>query len=121
MKSSPLESQEDIFNNNFLSWQKQTKKENTRNREIRCRNYPGKYIAKISTTEGRFQAKVESESKSRAPRRVPGATRRGDTPGGLLGPLELLSGSTWAWNFSNFAKTLKSKILWMFAMFSYRN
>src|SRR3954466_11707038 len=77
MKSSPLESQEDIFNNNFLSWQKQTKKENTRNREIRCRNYPGKYIAKISATEGRFQAKVESESKSRAPRRVPGAARGG--------------------------------------------
>src|SRR4051812_8166846 len=98
MKSSPLESQEDISNNNFLPWQKQTEKENTRNREIRCRNYPGKYIAKISATEGRFQAKVGSEAES-------GVPRRGSCP------LELLSGSTWAWIFPNFAKTLKNKLL----------
>ena len=61
------------------------------------------------------------ESESRAPRRVPGAARRGAAPGGLLGPLELLSGSTRAWNFPNFAKTLKSKLLLKFAMFSYHN
>src|SRR3954462_14668950 len=77
MKSSPLESQEEISNNSFLFWQKQTEKENTRNREIRCWDYPGKYIAKISATEGRFQAKVGSESEFGAPRRVPGAAMRG--------------------------------------------
>src|SRR3954463_14859310 len=104
-----------------FSWQKQTEKENTRNREIRCRDDPGKYIAKISAIEGRFQAKVGSKSESGAPRRVPGAARRGGAPGGLLGPVELLSGSTWAWNFPNFAKTLKSKLLLTFAMFPYRN
>src|SRR4051812_32649636 len=42
-------------------------------------------------------------------------------PRGLLGPLELLFGSTWAWNFPNFAKTLKNKLLLTFAMFPYRN
>src|SRR3954471_21173312 len=47
--------------------------------------------------------------------------QEGGAPGGLLGPLELLSGSTRAWNFSNFAKTLKSKLLLTFAMFSYHN
>src|SRR3954470_4879882 len=119
MKSSPLESQEDISSNSFLPWQKQTEKENTRNREIRCRNYPGKYIAKVSATEGRFQAKVESESESREPRRVGGVARRGAAPGGLLGPLEVFSGSTRAWNFPNFAKTLKNKLLLTFAVFSY--
>src|SRR3954464_13671619 len=76
MISFPLESQEDITNNSFLPWQKQTEKENTRNREIRCWDYPGKYIEKISATEGRFQAKVGSKSESGAPRRVPGAARR---------------------------------------------
>ena len=96
-------------------------RENTRNCEIRCRDDPGKYIAKISATEGRFQAWVESESESRAPRRVPGAARRGAAPGGLLASLELLSVSTRAWNFPNFAETLKSKILLTFVMFSYHN
>ena len=62
-----------------------------------------------------------SEAESEAPRRVPGATRRGAAPGGLLGPLELLSGSTRAWNFPNFAKTLKNKLLLMFAMFPYHD
>src|SRR3954471_16488760 len=47
--------------------------------------------------------------------------QEGGAPGGLLGPLELLSGSTWAWNFPNFAKTLKSKLLLTFTMFPYRN
>src|ERR1041385_5359351 len=45
----------------------------------------------------------------------------GGAPGGLLGPLEFLSGSTRAWNFPNFAKTLKSKLLLTFVMFPYRN
>src|ERR1043165_3515439 len=75
MKSSSLESQEDISNNGFLPWQKHTEKENTRNREIRCRNYPGKYIAKISATEGRFQ----SQSRSRSPGHRGGCLAR---PGG---------------------------------------
>src|SRR3954470_9725217 len=56
-----------------------------------------------------------------APRRVPGATRSGAAPGGLLASLELLSVSTRAWNFPNFAKTLKSKLLLTFAVFSYHN
>src|SRR3954469_3984352 len=86
MKFSPLESQEDIFNNSFLSWQKHTKKENTRNREIRCRDDPGKYIAKNSATEGRFQNKLGSESESEAPRRVPGAARRGARREASWGP-----------------------------------
>src|SRR4051812_32965996 len=44
-------------------------------------------------------------------------------PGGRprLGPLELLSCSTRAWNFPNFAKTLKIKLLLTFTMFPYRN
>src|SRR3954467_15747044 len=86
MKSSPLESQEDIANNRLLPWQKQTEKENTRNREIRCRDYPGKYIAKVSATEGRFQAKVGSESESGAPRRMPSAARRGSRQGASWAP-----------------------------------
>src|ERR1043165_9945644 len=92
MKSSSLESQEDISNNGFLPWQKHTEKENTRNREIWCRDYPGKYIAKISATEGRFQAKVGSESESGAPRRVPGTTKMGGAwrpPGSPGAPLRL--------------------------------
>src|SRR3954470_7110496 len=56
-----------------------------------------------------------------APRRVPGATRSGAAPGGLLASLELLSVSTRAWNFPNFPKTLKSKLLLTFAVFSYHN
>src|ERR1041384_4927559 len=47
--------------------------------------------------------------------------QEGAAPGGLLGPLEFLSGSTRAWNFPNFAKTLKSKLLLTFAVFSYHN
>src|SRR3954471_15251775 len=69
-----------------FSWQKQTEKENTRNREIRCRDDPGKYIAKISATKGRFQAKVGSETESGVPRRVPCGARRGSAPGRLLPP-----------------------------------
>src|SRR3954467_4391350 len=47
--------------------------------------------------------------------------QEGGAPGGLLGPRGLLSGSTRAWNFPNFAKTLKSKLLLTFVMFSYHN
>src|ERR1041385_545733 len=47
--------------------------------------------------------------------------QEGAAPGGLLGPLEFLSGSTRAWNFPNFAKTLKSKLLLTFTMFPYHN
>src|SRR3954469_9509668 len=104
MKSSLLESQEDIFKNSFLPWQKQTEKENTRDREIRCRDYPGRYIAKISATEGRFKPRW---SRSRSPGHPGGCLARPGgvaAPGGLLGPLELLPGSTRAWNFPNFAK-----------------
>ena len=57
----------------------------------------------------------------RVPRRPSGTARRWGAPGGRLGPLDLLSGSTWAWNFPNFAKTLKIKLLLMFVMFPYRN
>src|SRR4051812_5324167 len=105
----------------MFSWQKKTEKENTRNREIRCRDDPGKYIAKISATEGSFQDKVGSETESGVPRRVTDAARRGGVPGCLLDPMELLSGSTWAWNFPNFSKTLKNKLLLTFSMFPYRN
>ena len=35
-------------------------------------------------------------------------SQEGGAPGGLLDSLEFLSGSTRAWNFPNFAKTLKS-------------
>src|ERR1043165_299301 len=65
-----------------------TERENTRNREVRCRDDPGKYIAKISATEGRFRVQVESEAVSRGVRRVPGAACRGGRargPPGLPG------------------------------------
>src|ERR1044072_7717138 len=47
--------------------------------------------------------------------------QEGAASGGLLASLELLSGSTRAWNFPNFAKTLKSKLLLTFTVFSYHN
>ena len=64
---------------------------------------------------------MESEAESGAARRVPGAARRGAAPGSLLASLEFLSGSTRAWIFPNFAKTLKNKLLLTFAVFSYHN
>src|SRR3954465_5301465 len=45
----------------------------------------------------------------------------GGAPGGLLASLELPSDSNRAWNFPNFAKTLKGKLLLTFAVFSYHN
>src|SRR3954469_22196490 len=63
-------------------------------------------------------------SRSRSPGHPGGCLVRPGgvaAPGGLLGPLELLSGSTRAWNFPNFAKTLKRKLLLTFAVFSYHN
>src|SRR4051812_8120746 len=67
------------------------------------------------------KAKVGSETDSGGSRRPPGAARKGGAPGGHPGPVKLLSGSTRAWNFPSFAKTLKIKPLLTFAMFPYRN
>src|SRR3954470_8929514 len=50
-----------------------------------------------------------------------GAGLKGGRAGRLLGPLEFLSVSTQAWNFPNFAKTLKSKLLLTVAMFPNSN
>ena len=74
-----------------------------------------------------MQPKEGSESR-RSRRRYPGESGGCPArpvgvaaPGGLLASLELHSGSNKAWNFPNFAKTLKNKLLLTIAVFSYHN
>src|SRR4051812_47093387 len=75
------------------------------------------FLATNSSSEPRWSRRRSPGQPGGCPARPGG----GAAPGGLLASLELLSSSNQAWNFPNFAKTLKSNFLLTFVMFSYHN
>ena len=100
-----------------LSWQKHIENKTPRNCKIRNRDDPGKYIAKISASEGRQSNKEESEADSGWPRRPEGAATGLATPPGRLAHREIPSGSSSVPKFFYFLETANTELLYLFAKF----